>query len=57
MTDPYTTDRFRCLDCKHRGPALKDTTEQHHGDGAVETVYEPICEKCGSPHVREVDEG
>ena len=51
-----TIDRYLCLECRHRGPALKKETRQHHGGGDWEEIYEPFCADCGSPHVVEIDE-
>lgn len=57
MDYDLTAETYRCLEphCKHVGPAILYPTEQHHGDGAVETVYEPLCERCGGNRIYESD--
>ena len=53
-------DRFRCLECGHRGPAIWIEVDDWHpyGEGTVkETTYQdPSCEDCGSPHLVLINE-
>ena len=59
MKTELTLERFRCLECKHRGPALAEVVKDYHpyGEGTAieETLQDPVCEECGSPHIIEVD--
>ena len=53
MREPeYTTEHYRCLQCLQRGPAALYFQREPHG----ETLAEPVCEDCGSPHVYEIQE-
>lgn len=55
MKTDTTFEQYRCYECLHTGPALGDVTEQHHGDGAHETLLENLrCEDCDSERIYEL---
>jgi len=55
-----TTDRFLCLECGHRGPAIGrlviDTADFCGATVIIETIDDESlkCEDCGGKHIEEV---
>jgi len=48
-------ERFLCMECRHRGPAMEVRSTEAHPYGEryalEELVVDLLCEKCGSPNI------